>query len=161
MNKSLLVEQIIAHLNEKITDAVNAAQAAHLAAIDDQSVAETQYDTLAIESAYLAEGQTRRIAQYKADIELMSNPRLLQQSFNRIGIDIGSLVSLEQENGDLKYVYLAPAGAGLELKVGSELVTVITPSAPIGVAMLGLTEGEEFNLTINQNTQTYYILTIR
>ncbi len=159
MNKSLLVEQVIAHLNEKIKGATEAADVAHLAAIDDQSVAETQYDTLAIESAYLAEGQTRRIAQYKAELELMSNPKLLKDA--RGQVSLGSWVSLEQENGELRYVYLAPAGAGLELTIDNEIVNVITPNAPIGLAMLGLIEGDEFNLMVNQNTQTYYVLKIR
>lgn len=155
MNKSLIVEQIIKHLNQKIADTIEAAEAAHLAAIDDQSVAETQYDTLAIESAYLAEGQTRRIEQYKAELELMKHPSLCQEGVQKVGL--GSLVRLEKESGEYQYVYIAPAGAGLEIKAGSNTVNVITPNAPIGASMMGFTEGEEFELIINQKAQQYYL----
>ncbi len=56
------------HLKSKIAEAEEAAMNAHHAAIDDQSVAETQYDTLAIEAGYLAEGQSRRIQMLKEEL---------------------------------------------------------------------------------------------
>ena len=45
MNKEKLITNIISHLENALSIAKHAANEAHLAATDDQSVAETQYDT--------------------------------------------------------------------------------------------------------------------
>ncbi len=47
-NKKQLVDVIVTALKQELQQAIDAANEAHAAAVDDQSVAETQYDTLAI-----------------------------------------------------------------------------------------------------------------
>ena len=76
--------------------AVVAANNAHQAATDDQSVAETQYDTLAIEQSYLAEGQSRRVDEIRYTIELINNFKY-DLALETPGIIQGSLVQLEQD----------------------------------------------------------------
>ncbi|GAA5138069.1 hypothetical protein GCM10025767_19860 [Thalassotalea piscium] len=55
-----MLEDLITYLKNELSALVNAANSARAASIDEQSVAETQYDTLAIEAGYLAEGQAKR-----------------------------------------------------------------------------------------------------
>ena len=72
-----------------------AANNAHKAATNDQSVAETQYDTLAIEQSYLAEGQSRRVDEIRYAIKrLQSIPLAALQK--KIQISIGSVVQLKK-----------------------------------------------------------------
>ena len=68
INKQALVELIISDLQQALNQAISAANEAHAAAVDDQSVAETQYDTLAIEASYLAEGQSKRVQELQKAI---------------------------------------------------------------------------------------------
>lgn len=162
MNKALVVEKIKEHLKSKLSEAMLAADIAHRAAIDEQSIAETQYDTLAIEAAYLAEGQTRRILQFKQDLALMDNPALvlsIKDKVNRV-ITLGSLFSLEFEVGHIKHFYLSPAGASIELVFEHEKIMVITPSSPLGQAALGLSVEGELTLTLNNKTQYLSVITI-
>jgi len=66
--KAEVISKILTYLQNELASLSTAAKNAHLAAIDDQSVAETQYDTLAIEASYLAEGQSRRVEALKKSI---------------------------------------------------------------------------------------------
>ena len=59
-HKLQIIDLILDDLRQAYQGAMHAADQAHSAATDDQSVAETQYDTLAIEAAYLAHGQSQR-----------------------------------------------------------------------------------------------------
>ena len=68
MDKEKIIQDILNYLRQELSIIQEAANNAHLAATDDQSVAETQYDTLAIEASYLAEGQSRRVDELKLSI---------------------------------------------------------------------------------------------
>jgi uncharacterized membrane protein len=69
LNKQQLITIIVSSLSQQLQKAIAAANEAHAAAVDDQSVAETQYDTLAIEAGYLAEGQSRRVTEFQQAID--------------------------------------------------------------------------------------------
>ena len=62
IEKQSLINTIIEQLEAELENALQSAETARLAAIDDQSVAETQYDTLGLEASYLAHGQSERAA---------------------------------------------------------------------------------------------------
>ena len=61
MNKQLVVEQIIAHLDAELLRYAKAARVAHSEATDEQSRAENKYDTRGLEASYLAHGQSRQV----------------------------------------------------------------------------------------------------
>ena len=58
-------------------------------------------------------------------------------------MSLGALVEVEQEEGGVT-VFLAPAGAGEELSGpgGDGFFTVVTPSSPLGRAILGRCAGD-------------------
>lgn len=150
MNKTELLNEVVLALQSLLTQAVTAAENAHKAAIDDQSVAETQYDTLAIEASYLAEGQSRRIDDLKAQIqqlEALQAETELQGAVNS-EVSLGSLVWLDYDDGENKKVFILPCGAGIQLEVADEKVLVITPKAPLAKAILGKTVDDDFEIVI-------------
>ena len=61
MNKSHVIEHLKFALEAQLNSAKQAAKAAHDAATHEESVAETQYDTLGLEAVYLARGQAERV----------------------------------------------------------------------------------------------------
>ncbi|GAM58368.1 transcription elongation factor [Vibrio ishigakensis] len=67
--KEQLRSELIEILTTQRQNALAAADSAHDDATHEQSVAETQYDTVGLEAAYLAHGQSQRVA----DCDMMIN----------------------------------------------------------------------------------------
>jgi len=145
--KAEVISKILTYLQNELASLSTAAKNAHLAAIDDQSVAETQYDTLAIEASYLAEGQSRRVeALKKSIIELKALP--LEQSLQ---VSLGSLVQLSQDTCAKHWFFIAAAAAGFRCKINDQQITVITPQSPMGQVMMEKYVDDEIQLLIGNN----------
>jgi transcription elongation GreA/GreB family factor len=148
MNKEKLINQIVAHLKAELNNSEQAAKNAHLAATDDQSVAETQYDTLAIESAYLAEGQSRRIIEFKKALKAFEQ---LTIDDNCKHVVLGSLVQLNEDQAENHWFFIAPAAAGFRAKIDEQHYTVITPQSPMGQALLGKQLDDEISIRLGHS----------
>jgi len=132
--KKLLIQKVISYLQQELSILLEAAENAHLAATDEQSVAETQYDTLAIEASYLAEGQSRRVLELSQSIVLFQK-LVIKENF--LTISLGALVKLAQDEENSHWFFLAPAAAGFKTSIEDKNITVVTPNAPMGKALLG------------------------
>ncbi|NQZ80920.1 MAG: GreA/GreB family elongation factor [Colwellia sp.] len=150
MNKEKLITDILAYLNHELSATLAAAQNAHLAATDDQSVAETQYDTLAIEAGYLAEGQARRVQEIQ---QAVTKFKSLDSDKNDIDepVKLGSLVQLENDKKDQHWFFIAPAAGGYKCKFDGQKYTVITPQSPMGKALIGKYQDDDIELIIGTN----------
>ena len=155
MNKSKLIEQLKLQINQLLQEAEFAAQQAHLAAIDDQSVAETQYDTLAIEAAYLAEGQSKRIELYKHELQQLEALPKLDIEYKQVSS--GCIVMLERDDGLKQCFWLLPVAGGQVLDFEDKTITVITLEAPFAKAMIGLNLDDEFEFVIHRQNHQFYI----
>lgn len=146
MDKSALVTQIISELSLALEHALAAADEAHKGATHEQSKAETQYDTLGLEHAYLAEGQARRIQDLKDSITKLHHftPKDYTQDD---AIYLGALVKLEPQDKPSMWVLLAPTAGGMSVQWEALNVQIISPNSPMMQAMLGLYQDDEFKLT--------------
>lgn len=154
MNKKLLINKIISFLQQELSTLQTAANNAHLAAIDDQSVAETQYDTLAIEAGYLAEGQSRRVLELK--LALQQTNAFTPEEFNSSSeIACGALIQLEKNIEHKRWYFIAPAAAGFKTTLNNngelEQITVITEKSPLGQALIGLYQDDEVSFNHGNN----------
>jgi transcription elongation GreA/GreB family factor len=159
MNKNIIISDILAHLDLELIAIKTAANNAHLAATDDQSVAETQYDTLAIEASYLAEGQSRRvddIQNAKHAIEQL----VVREFQEKMPISLSALVQLSLENNDKQWFFIAPAAGGFRGILNGQAYTVITPSSPMAKALIGKYIDDEIELMIGFNKQLNEIISI-
>ena len=147
MNKKRLITDIIRYLQKELSLSQQAANNAHLAAIDDQSVAETQYDTLAIESAYLAEGQARRVVEFKQAIAAFKQLPPNKCQYDNI-ITLGSLVQLAQDRDKQHWFFIGPGAAGYRTRIEDHNCTVVTPQSPLGQALLGKTLDDEITIKL-------------
>ena len=139
-----LVEAILKQLNDNLLEAQAAADEARHAATHEESVAETQYDTLGLEASYLAEGQSRRVADIQEAITQYH--QLPHTTFSEDSpITLGARVTLAQDDIH-KHLFLGPAGGGLEAPDGDVLVTVVTPAAPLGAELIQKYVGDEVHL---------------
>ncbi|QOL26073.1 GreA/GreB family elongation factor [Thalassotalea sp. LPB0316] len=154
MEKTPLLMQIIEQLEAELANAKQAAEQARLAAIDDQSVAETQYDTLAIEAGFLAHGQSQRVEQLSQSITLINE--LIKQNSLHQHVAIGSLVVLIDEQETLHYFFIAPVGGGINCQHQGKVITVITPQAPLGRLLMGKSRDDE--VVLQTSTTKSYII---
>ena len=157
MNKTHVIEHLKFALEAQLNSAKQAAQAAHDAATHEESVAETQYDTLGLEAAYLAQGQAQRVNDCYKSIELFE-PAFNEKPTDKIAI--GSLVCLEDDNAAQKWFYLGPAAGGLTVNVKQHAIAVVTPGAPMGKQLLNKQIDDEITLTIADVAHEYMVVEI-
>ncbi|AZZ97908.1 GreA/GreB family elongation factor [Pseudoalteromonas sp. R3] len=157
MNKHHVIEHLKFALECKLQEAQQAANSARADAIHEQSAAETQYDSLSIESGYLAEGQSERVDQaYQAIHAFASTYTLSCPS----AIQVGALVELADEQDTHHWFYIGPGEGGLKLTLGTTQVMVITLASPLGQALQGLDVGEEVEFHFNGKTQWLEVISL-
>ena len=141
MNKERLLQCIIDILTRDFQVVFAAAKAAHEAAIHEETVPDNEYDTLSLEASYLAQGQANRAQEIKRELDIFRG--LTLQRFAEGGrIRLTALVSLEDEEGSRRKIFLGPAAGGLKVLCDGEEVVVITPESPLGRQLLGKEAGD-------------------
>ncbi len=157
MDKLLVLEEILKALALAAQQARNAAHQAHETATHAENVAENRYDTLGLEAAYLAHGQSLRVIECGVDIEafqaLSHHPWAADQA-----IHIGALVCLIDDQKNQRWLFLGPRAGGLKLQVGDQEIVLITPSAPLGKALLGCLVNTAITVNINGQQQHHEIV---
>ncbi|CAD5107334.1 GreA/GreB family elongation factor [Zestomonas carbonaria] len=159
MRKAELLDLIIATLQNDLALAVRAAQSAHEAATHEENIAENKYDTLGLEAAYLAAGQSRRVEEIRQALAAYRNLPL--RPFDaRQGIQLGAWVVLVDDQGVEQQFFLGPDGAGLKVRLGDSEVRVISPRAPLGQGLLGKGEGDEVSIGSGRQARSLEILRV-
>jgi transcription elongation GreA/GreB family factor len=158
IDKHQLIAELIQHLSRELKKAEIAALKAHEAATHEQSKAETQYDSLAIEAAYLAEGQSKRVKMFQHAIDQLQTLNLQTQSHNVVGL--GSLVQLAQDEPEHQWYFITPAAGGYRAVLSPHWITAVTKESPMGQALLGKCLGDEVSLSIGPATITDEIVAL-
>ena len=159
VDKKTLVALIIKNLKQELSQAINAANEAHAAAVDDQSVAETQYDTLAIEASYLAEGQSRRVQELQEALISYQELNLVEFDENK-PIALSALVQLHADSKKQHWFFIGPAAGGFRCELNEQYITVITPKSPIGIVLMREFEGESIDVMLGNGQLTDYIASV-
>ena len=135
MDKSLLLSAIVSEISSALDNSLAAAEEARATATNKENAAENKYDTLGLEAAYLAHGQSERVLQLEKD--LAAYVSLRDRLSDHAIVEVGSLLQLEHETGESRFLFIGPASGGLVVSVGGVTVTVITPGSPLGKVLLG------------------------
>ncbi|MCX2685264.1 GreA/GreB family elongation factor [Pseudomonas sp. DCB_AW] len=155
MDKPLLLTRIVATLEYDVDVLSRAAQTAYEAATAEENIAENKYDTLGLEASYLATGQARRTAEIRQALQIYQ--QLLLRDYDPArGVQVSNLVTLEDEDGQQRRLFLGPEAAGLKVGEGDELVTVITPRSPLGQQLVGKRVDDEVSL----GAQVFFIVDV-
>lgn len=160
LNKQQLVDIIVNSLTQELQKAIDAANEAHAAAVDDQSVAETQYDTLAIEAGYLAEGQSKRVSEFQQAIDAYQALELKNFNVNST-ISVTALVQLSADSQSGHWFFIGPAAGGFRCNLAEQNITVITPHSPMGMALLGKQQDDDIEIMLGSSKLEDYIAQIR
>lgn len=140
--KAELLELILADLRARLQRLANAAKAAHEAATDPGSKAESKYDTRSLEESYLATGQAKQVKELAQSLAVFENLKLPTFSKNDV-IDAGALVETRRAGvkGSVWFL-LAPSAGGLEIMWGKKEITLLSPESPLYQNLLGLKVGD-------------------
>ena len=160
INKQTLVTLIISELKQELNQAISAANEAHAAAVDDQSVAETQYDTLAIEASYLAEGQSRRVQALQTAINDYNELNLLVFNENS-AIELSALLQLSKDSQNHHWFFIGPAAGGFRCQLNGQHVTIITPQSPMGLALIEKYQNDDIEVMLGNSLLTDCITLIK
>ncbi|MBB4863931.1 transcription elongation GreA/GreB family factor [Pseudomonas nitritireducens] len=159
MDKQRAHQLILSRLAEDLEVAVRAARTAHETATHEENVAENKYDTLGLEAAYLAAGQSRRVEEIRQALTLFENLQLRDFDEEQ-GIQTSALVQLVNDQGLQRWVFLGPDGAGLKVRYDDIEILVITRRAPLGGALLQRQPGDEVEVGNGSARQRYEILAV-
>lgn len=159
MNKTELLQQVIARLEEDLLQAQQAALTAYETATHEENIAENKYDTLGLEASYLATGQARRAAAIRQT--LANWKQLVLRSFDpQLGIQLGALIELSDDEDRHQCLFLGPDGAAMKLHLDDQQVQVIGPYAPLGQVLLSKVAGDSIELRIGGNLQLFEIVRV-
>jgi transcription elongation GreA/GreB family factor len=149
MDKRVLVEQLAQRLRDVVRSAHRASEEAAHEAREGATPAERREDArVALENSGLARGQEQRALQAAADLATLEKFRPGPFPPEAL-IGLGAIIEVEDEEGG-RTLFLAPVGAGEELQVpgGDGFLSVITPSSPVGRAVLGKRKGDSVEVTV-------------
>ncbi len=159
IDKELIRQEILTQLNKDHKNAVLAANTAHAAATNEESKAENKYDTRGVEASYLAEGQSRRVAELEVAIAAYEDLRLSDFDENT-KIRLTALVTLVDSDDNNRCLFVGPDGGGLVIALSSYECIVVTPMAPLGKALIGKYVGDDFVIKTVDQTTSYEILSV-
>lgn len=159
MDKARLHYTIISALEAVLSTSKNAAIQAYETATNGETVAENKYDTFGLEASYLAAGQSKRVLECEENIKIF---RLLEvQEFKPESlIRLGALVELEDAQSNIKTLFLNPVSGGLKVSFDQLEVTLVTPSAPLGCALMNQGLGDDITMSMGHEKQSYIVLKI-
>ncbi len=159
MDKAELRQCIIKQLEQALDSALAATRRAHQSATHEDSIAENKYDTRGLEAAYLAHGLSVRAQQL---LQAISHYRQLPSAAfdNHDRIQLNCLVTLENDDGQRRQVFLGEQAGGLKITGADAELTVITPTSPLGRVLLDKQHEDEVSLHINGQRNHYLICAI-
>jgi transcription elongation GreA/GreB family factor len=156
LDKRALVAAIRAELLAEIEAMSKLARDAAEAATHEENKPENDKDMRSTEASYLARGQAERVRELEA-----AHARLgameLRAFAEDDAIGAGALVTL-RARGAVTTCFVVPAGGGRKVTLDGRVVQTVTPSSPLGEAIVGLAVGEEAEAPTPQGARTYEIL---
>lgn len=181
MNKDQLKQNLLEALDGMIEAALLAANDAQQTASHADNQPENQYDTLSLEAAYLAHGQSERVQQLQQQRHKINqwqpdlNTRLNQQKSDSTGnslnieaqqeqepqVKLGSVVQLKSniQGAQEAWMWLAPLG-GFSIEYEQIKVQLISTETPLAKALLGYYEDDEVLVQQGVHQVTYHIVRV-
>lgn len=137
--KQRLLLEVIHTLGKSLAALNKAARDAKDYATDNDSKAESKYDTRGLEASYLAGAQAQKAEDLGDAIELLRNFNLPDHPTEALP---GAVVILTGDDGEDEAFFILPAGGGIELEAQGQTITVISHQSPRAQSLIGLAPGK-------------------
>lgn len=143
-DKKNLLTQLISLIQDDIEKQRKSFEFARNTSIDAPGRMQSRYDTMGVESAWVADGLAKALNEKEMYIA-----RLQTFQFNELSnnICLGSIIVISDgESSSLEYYFILPVASGYKLKERDITLTTITPLTPIGKVLIGKQVGEEIKI---------------
>lgn len=145
MDKQVLKAALLQSLDDEIEAALLAAREAQATASHEGNKPENKWDTLALEAAYLAHGQSERILQLQQTRIMLAKWSVPDFPADE-PIRSGACIHLLCDDVS-QWLFIAPAG-GRQLTLNGTAVLVVNHETPLAKTLNGLAAGDEALLTL-------------
>lgn len=145
MNKPTVILALRAQLQAQYNRLLAAARESRGYATDQDSKAESKYDTRSLEASYLAAGQAAKADELAEALEVFrpESFRSFLGSDPADPADLGALVEVVYPDRARAAFLLASQGGGMMTDCDGVTVMVVTPGAPIFGKLTGKSAGDE------------------
>jgi transcription elongation GreA/GreB family factor len=157
-DKTAVRHALEAALERALETMANAARTTREGAIHEDSRAEGDKDMRSTEQSYLARGQAMRVEELAEQLQRLRSTSLTKFDTGA-AIAIGALV-LACVDDTPRVFFVMAQGAGIVLRVDGVEITVVTPSSPVGQALLGKQCGDDFELPMRGAVRAWVIESI-
>jgi hypothetical protein len=155
MDKSVVLEAVMRQLQSTLNRQAAANQRASESATDEESRAETQWDTSGLESSYLARGYAQQAEATAKQWESLNRFTVKPMEGEPVGL--GSLV-LSASGQFEDWLFLLPCCGGLEVRVDENEVTIITPESPLAAEIMGKSAGDTYHTPVGAEGKLLRVL---
>lgn len=156
-DKSRVLRALRARLLAEQQRMQSSQRAAQQGSVHPEARQENPKDTRAIEAGYLARGLAERAEALRTTSEQLGALALRDFSGGE-PIGVSALVTLEHtDDGTCVHVFLVPVAGGETLVVDDCEVKPISPSSPLGRALVGRESGDEVLVTTPAGTTRYVV----
>lgn len=160
MTKAELLEQLRSLVSEDLDTITASQQDAQAGATHSESKAEGDKDMRSTEESYLARGLAKRVKELRAAVVQLAALRL-REFEDGSKIALTALVQVEDDDGEELRYFLAPVGGGILLGDAHQKISVLTPSSPLGRALLGREVDDDVELRTPLGVKSLCIVGIR
>ncbi len=151
-SKAALKAALLAQVEAALATARDAHKAAVEGATHAEARPENDKDTRGLEQSYLARGVALRAAELEVAVAAIASWRPREFADDDV-IAVGALVEVD-DDGRTRRFLIASHGGGITLPGD---VSVITPSSPIGRALLGRRVDDDCEVNLGGNLRTLAI----
>lgn len=158
MDKKNLIEKLKNHLEAELILLKKAALATYEDATHEENKPENKYDTRALEASYLAGAQAQRVKDIE---ELISICKFLNVKKFTEDDPVASTALVEVEAlNKTSWLLFLPKGGGFSVEFEQKKIQVITPTSPLGGALVGLFVGDFAEVETQGKKMQYEIVSI-
>lgn len=160
IDKARLLRDLRECVASDLDGLVRRQQDAQKGATHEENRAEHGKDTRATEQSYLARGLAARVEEMRQTANVLENIRLMDFDLQD-PIGLTALVVLRDVGETERQTWwLLPAPAGIELSQADTRIRTLTPSAPLGKALIGLQIGNEGSISTPRGERFFEVLEI-
>lgn len=158
IDKRVLIAELRAQLEAEIAEMTRIAREAAEAAAHEENKPEGDKDMRSTEASYLARGQASRVLDLERANAMLGS--LVPKDFGPDDpIESSALVELRLGKKTALYFLVSAAGGRKLVHEGLEIGT-LTPTTPLGEALLGMSQGDDVEIESPQGPRAYEILSV-
>ncbi|MBK8010066.1 MAG: hypothetical protein IPK13_01855 [Deltaproteobacteria bacterium] len=139
--KTLVLTRLRAATLDDLQKATDVQREATADAIHEEARSEGSKDTRAIEQQYLARGLALRVEALGEGLAALNAMSLLEFPVGS-RIALSALITLTSDQGEEQRYFLAPAEGGRQLAINGDVIRIVTPKSPLGLALVGRSAGD-------------------